>query len=209
MIKGGYKIVNFNGAALSGVAETLSGIYDQIVDDYDKPIMVSGVSLNGDIMDDAYASVQEKIAGDLSKSVELTVYGGVITVTEDDEVTFVLAKSNTELTEDVSELTEDVSVIKNSFSGNYPGFAEPITAMANLPNYSQIICRVASSGVNAVFGINKPANCIITKLSETVFDIVGFCSEDSHMIKARLTRTGSASTWTGRYIFEGTEYTPA
>lgn len=114
MIKGGYKIVNFNGAALSGVSETLPGIYAQIVDDYDKPIMVSGVSLNGDIMDDAYASVQEKIAGDLSKSVELTVYGGIITVTEDDEVTFVLSKTTAELTAEIGDLEDLETTDKTS-----------------------------------------------------------------------------------------------
>lgn len=114
MIKGGYKIVNFNGAALSGSSETLPGIYAQIVDDYDKPVMVSGVSLNGDIMDDAYAGVQEKIAGDLSKSVELTVYGGIITVTEDDEVTFVLSKTTAELTAEIGDLEDLETTDKDS-----------------------------------------------------------------------------------------------
>lgn len=117
MIKGGYKIVNFNGAALSGVAETLPGIYDQIVDDYDKPVMVSGVSLNGDIMDDAYAGVQEKIAGDLSKSVELTVYGGIITVTEDDEVTFTVSKTPEELTAEIGDLGDLDTTEKGSVVG--------------------------------------------------------------------------------------------
>lgn len=114
MIKGGYKIVNFNGAALSGVSETLPGIYAQIVDDYDKPIMVSGVSLNGDIMDDAYAGVQEKSTGDLSKSVELTVYGGIITVTEDDKVTFTLSKTTAELTAEIGDLEDLTTTDKDS-----------------------------------------------------------------------------------------------
>ena len=96
MIKGGYKIVNFNGVALSGTEVTLTGIYAQIVDDYDKPIMVSGVSLNGKIMDDAYAGVQEKTV-ESTKVAELTVYGGVITVTEDDEVTFAVSKGIEEI----------------------------------------------------------------------------------------------------------------
>lgn len=114
MIKGGYKIVNFNGAALSGSSETLPGIYAQIVDDYDKPVMVSGVSLNGDIMDDAYAGVQEKIAGGLSKSVELTVYGGIITVTEDDEVTFIVSKTPEELTAEIGDLEDLETTDKDS-----------------------------------------------------------------------------------------------
>lgn len=114
MIKGGYKIVNFKGAALSGTAVSLSGIYDQIVDDYDKPVMVSGVSLNGDIMDDAYAGVQEKVAGDLSKSVELTVYGGIITVTEDDEVSFTVAKTPAELAAEIGNLEDLETTDKDS-----------------------------------------------------------------------------------------------
>ena len=117
MIKGGYKIVNFNGAALSGTPETLAGIYDQIVDDYDKPVMVSGVSLNGDIMDDAYAGVQEKVSGGLSKSVELTVYGGIITVTEDDEVSFVLSKTTAELTAEIGDLEDLETTEKDSLVG--------------------------------------------------------------------------------------------
>lgn len=83
MKKGGYKIIDFKGTALSGTAVEMSGIYEQIVDDYDKPIMVSGVILNGKLQDAAYASVIET-----EDSVKLTVYSGVITVTEDNEVSF-------------------------------------------------------------------------------------------------------------------------
>lgn len=107
MIKGGYKIVNFNGAALSGTSETIPGIYDQIIDDYDKAIMVSGVIINGELQDDAYASV--KVNDD---SVNLTVYGGVITVTEDNEVTFAASKTPTELAEDISDI-ESFLTVKN------------------------------------------------------------------------------------------------
>lgn len=114
MKKGGYKIIDFKGTALSGTAVELPGIYAQIVDDYDKPVMISGVSLNGDIMDDAYAGVQEKVAGDLSKSVELTVYGGIITVTEDDEVSFVLSKTTAELTAEIGDLDDLDTTDKDS-----------------------------------------------------------------------------------------------
>lgn len=166
MIKGGYKIVNFNGAALSGTAETLTGIYDQIVDDYDKPIMVSGVSLNGDIMDDAYASVQEKISGDLSKSVELTVYGGIITVTEDDEVTFAVSKTTEELNEDIGDI-EDIlknfgyplsSEIKNNVDLNTvtnPGFYSLGSGLTNAPvQYIILIVAGSATAQIAQFAIN-------------------------------------------------------
>ncbi len=167
MIKGGYKIVNFNGAALSGVAETLPGIYDQIVDDYDKPVMVSGVSLNGDIMDDAYAGVQEKIAGDLSKSVELTVYGGIITVTEDDEVTFVLSKTTAELTAEIGDLedldtTEKGSVVGavNEVMDNFSDYRKilyvDLTGTSDASN-GGINTNLNISNVIPVFAVNKTA----------------------------------------------------
>ena len=109
MKKGGYKIIDFKGTALSGTAVELSGIYDQIVDDFDKAILVSGVSLNDELQDDAYASVK----GDVG-SVDLTVYGGIITVTEDDEVTFATSKSLEELTTEIGDLNDLETTNKNS-----------------------------------------------------------------------------------------------
>lgn len=114
MKKGGYKIIDFKGTELSTTAVEILGIFEQIMDNYDKPILVSGVILNGELQDDAYAGVQGKIAQDLSKYVELTVYGGVITVTEDDNITFASAMSNTELTEDVGTLMNTSLMKTNS-----------------------------------------------------------------------------------------------
>lgn len=104
MKKGGYKIIDFKGTALSGTAVELPDAYDQIIDDYDKAILVSGVSLNGELQDDAFASVKVN-----DGSVELTAYGGIITVTEDDEVTFVVSKTTAELIAEINEVNEKVN----------------------------------------------------------------------------------------------------
>lgn len=109
MKKGGYKIIDFKGTALSGTAVDMPGIYDQIVDDYDKPIMVSGVIISGELQDDAYASVKVS-----DGSVDLTVYDGVITVTDDDEVSFAAAKSPTELAAEIGDLDDLETVDKDS-----------------------------------------------------------------------------------------------
>ena len=101
MIKGGYKIIDFKGTELGSTAVEISGIYNQIVDDYNKPIMVSGVSISGELQDDAYASVSNSEDG-----LTLTVYDGVITVTDDDEVTFTSAMSNVELAEEINDLID-------------------------------------------------------------------------------------------------------
>ena len=148
MIKGGYKIVNFNGAALSGSPEVLPGIYAQIVDDYDKPVMVSGVSLNGDIMDDAYAGVQEKVAGDLSKSVELTVYGGIITVTEDDKVSFVLSKTTAEIESFLTKKTKNLN-FEDISANSYADVTDATLANKLIVGYQ--LFSVASYNTSLIF----------------------------------------------------------
>lgn len=113
MRKGGYKIVDFKGAELTSTVVVRPGIYSQIIDDYDKTILVSGVSLSGTLKDDSFASVNE-ITGDSGDSVELGVYGGVITITEDDEVSFTASKSNAELAEEIGDLDDLDTTEKDS-----------------------------------------------------------------------------------------------
>lgn len=100
-IKGGYKIVDFNGAALSGTAVVISGIYNQIADNYKKPVLVSGVSLNGVVKDDAFTSADEGTG-----SVTLNVYGGTITVTDDDKVTYTASEGTAELEAKIGDLDD-------------------------------------------------------------------------------------------------------
>lgn len=177
MKKGGYKIIDFKGTALSGTAVDMPGIYDQIVDDYDKPVMVSGVSLNGDIMDDAYASVQEKIAGNLSKSVELTVYGGIITVTEDDKVSFVVSKTTAELTAEIGDLegletTDKDSIVDalNEVNTKIPTSSEWISTTpidnntVRYKKYGDIV--TVKRGVTGTAPANE--NTVIAKLPEDI-----------------------------------------
>lgn len=116
MIKGGYKIVDFKGNSLSGTAVTIDGIFNQIVDNYNKVILVSGVSINGEVKDDVFATANVKVAEDESKSVELEVYNGVITVTEDDEVTLALNENVTSTQFQITSgnITGNVKVYKNN-----------------------------------------------------------------------------------------------
>ena len=138
MKKGGYKIIDFKGTTLSGTAVEILGIFNQIVDDYNKPILVSGVSLSGELKDDSYAGVLEKTVSS-SKIVELTVYGGVITVTEDDEVTFTSAKNNVELTADMSNVLENAvmktnaSTLQNDLNEASNGWAYYGSSATNKP----------------------------------------------------------------------------
>lgn len=117
MKKGGYKIIDFEGTELSSTAVEILGIFEQIMDNYEKPILVSGVILDGELQDDAYADVKGLIAADLSKYLELTVYGGVITVTEDGDVTFAGSKTPAELTTEIGDLEDLETTEKESVVG--------------------------------------------------------------------------------------------
>ena len=197
MIKGGYKIVNFNGVALSGTTVSIPGIYDQIVDDYDKPVMVSGVSLNGNIMDDAYAGVQEKTAQDLSKSVELTVYGGIITVTEDDEVSFVLSKTTAELTAEIGELDALETTKKNSVVDAI----NEIVGKFKIVSYSGT--TNASGNLSLPDGV-KDKNIVGANINNaSAYVSVGSNSASVKMLVARHINTGEplATTEISGYVF--------
>lgn len=170
MIKGGYKIIDFKGAELSTTAVEITGIYNQIVDDYNKSIMVSGVIISGELQDDAYAGVQEKTAQDLSKSVELTVYDGVITVTEDDEVSFAFAKGNIELTEDVENIMSN-SVMKTSnrtvvgdANEAVSGWAYYGSGSTNIPTSGAFfILTLVHTTIKCQFALNRNLNILYTR----------------------------------------------
>lgn len=114
MKKGGYKIIDFEGTELSSSAVEMLGIFEQIMNNYGKPILVSGVIIDGELQDDAYADVKGLIAADFSKYLELTVYGGVITVTEDDDITFAVSETTAELAVEIGDLEDLNTTDKDS-----------------------------------------------------------------------------------------------
>lgn len=195
MIKGGYKIVDFNGVTLSGTAVEMPGIYDQIVDDYDKAILVSGVSLNGELQDDSFAAVKVN-----DGSVNLTVYGGVITVTEDDDVTFAAAKSNAELTGDVESLmikspvhirtNDDLDTVYNALTSN---LCVPVA--------------ISASVMNSGFGVNNSANGTLLKSSSRLLFFVATSGQDAYICRGGYDPV--SHTWTIRHRDQMTAYTPA
>lgn len=159
MIKGGYKIIDFKGVELSTTAVEITGVYNQIVDDYNKPIMISGVLLDGELQDDAYASVKVS-----DESVELTVYDGVITVTDDDEVTFTLLdnllqiKTYLDLLKTYNGLLDNIIRDNNLDANNvrrtsilYSGTSE-----TNLPGAYSLLITLRPVGVNDIKQIAIP-----------------------------------------------------
>lgn len=85
MSKGGYKVINLKNVNLSATTEggvTISGIYSSIEGSYRKPLLFSGLVIEGAEKNDTFS---EAIAGDNVFTV--SVYGKTITISNTDNVT--------------------------------------------------------------------------------------------------------------------------
>lgn len=83
MVKGGYQIINLDGVVHNdGSGVTHEGIYERI-NATQKPIMFSGININGVDYHDCY--VEPKVKG---SNYEFKIYGYKVTVTNSDVVTF-------------------------------------------------------------------------------------------------------------------------
>lgn len=84
MLKGGYKIIDLKNLSLSDESVTIPGIYESIEGNYRKPLLLSGINLGRVEKADAFITA---IAGD--NAYTISVYGGTITITNENAVTYV------------------------------------------------------------------------------------------------------------------------
>ena len=82
-LKGGYKIVSLNGLDLVGESLAIAGLYDKLAKSYDKPILVTGVVIDGEKKKNAF--VQVEVLDDGIKINDL--YGYDLLVEEDGDIT--------------------------------------------------------------------------------------------------------------------------
>lgn len=82
-MKGGYQIIDFHGVNITGSAKTIPGIYESIEGNHHKPLLLSGIVLSGIGKADVFAAA-ETDAG----NYKFTVYGGTLTVTAENAVTY-------------------------------------------------------------------------------------------------------------------------
>lgn len=83
MIKGGYKIIDFKDTPLKtgGGTIMIEGIYDTVEASYRKPLLLSGLNIDGVEYNDVY--IAPTISG---SNYVFTVYGKTITITNADAV---------------------------------------------------------------------------------------------------------------------------
>ena len=82
-LKGGYKIVSLNGLDLLGESLAIEGLYDKLAKSYDKPILVTGIVIDGEKKKNAF--VQVEVLDDGIKINDL--YGYDLLVEEDGDIT--------------------------------------------------------------------------------------------------------------------------
>lgn len=81
--KGGYKIVSLNGNDLaSGDSFVVNGLYENLVNSYKKPILVTEIVIDGEKQQDSFAVVKQSDGG-----YKIDVYDYALTVTSEDAVT--------------------------------------------------------------------------------------------------------------------------
>ena len=83
MRNGGYKIINLKDVDITSTAKKVVGIHDDIENSFRKPLLLSGITINGAEKNDAFVAPTVSSGSYLFK-----VYGGTITITSQDMVSF-------------------------------------------------------------------------------------------------------------------------
>lgn len=83
MIKGGYKLIDFKDTPfeVGGATMMIDGIYDSIEGSYRKPLLVTGLVMDGRECNDVYVTPQME-----GSTFVFTVYGKICTITDTDAV---------------------------------------------------------------------------------------------------------------------------
>lgn len=83
MLKGGYKIIDLKGVTIASEGgTTIAGIYNAIENNYRKPLLLSGVVIDGVEKADVFIEVTTT-----NSNFTFTAYGKTYTVTNADLVT--------------------------------------------------------------------------------------------------------------------------
>lgn len=87
-------MVDFKNANLSSTATTIKGIYNMIEGNYYKPLLLSNLVIDNINKPSIYAEVSVS-----ETNYSFSVYGGTITITEEDKVSYTAVSDTNEVKE--------------------------------------------------------------------------------------------------------------
>lgn len=188
--KGGYVIVDATGLHLDN-AGTVNGLYQQIKDAVavNKAVMIRNIKYGTATLTPMYSTVD---VDDISNSVSLNVYGGVITVYNDDDVTFTESPSTKSIAEDVEAIGTETVVNKFNIDTVAENNKVKVVRFSNIFNHAEF-------GINDVISIG-----LITK-RDSIISVVSVGK--GILFEGRYNTDTSA--WVSRTVTELTPYTPA
>lgn len=199
MKKGGYKIIDFNGAALSGTAITRTDILASLKENYGKVILLTGILIGDNAMDDCFSTP----LSDGDDGFKLNAYDGYISVTKAGAVTYTVAAESS-----IPGLISDVNKIKSNNTISITTITTFTSLLNQLELNESLFGKITNTPSNSIFGVNKTMSIIMTKITESGFNLFAVEPTAGYIYIARGTVTGTTLEWTGRYIFEGIAYTP-
>lgn len=228
-MKGGYKIIDFGGSSLSSTPVTKADILAALKDNYGKVVLLTGVVIGDNAMDDCFSTPLP----DGDDGFKLSAYDGYIAVTKVGAVTYTsvspenLAEDLDELAEAVGDLDDLETTDKDSvvdainevngkvtglntrISGNVDSVTDLISKTNSLASNDILAGRASTSFVSTNFGISSAGTLIVAKVNDSTLDTTIIVAVENKICKGRINSTDSSPTWSDRAIFTGTAYTPA
>lgn len=150
--KGGYKIVSLNGNDLaSGDSFVVNGLYENLVNSYKKPILVTEIVIDGEKQQDSFAVVKQSDGG-----YTIDVYGYALTVTSEDAVSISEVAQVTSIggvSGDITlgtglEITEDGELSATGGSGGDKWYIHNYQSPQSTISTLQVVTRASAVATN-------------------------------------------------------------
>lgn len=186
--KGGYVIVDATGVDLNNVAK-VGGLYQQIMNAVavNKAVMLRNVKNGTKTLTPIYSTVDVG-----NGTVSLNVYGGVLTVESDDDITFTASKTADELDEEIADLGTDVINMKADLATTAENNKVKAVKFTIIFNHSE-------------FGISNIDSIGLIIKKGTLISLVSVGK--GNLFEGRYDTENN--TWVSRTVTELTPYTPS
>lgn len=162
-MKGGYKIIDFKNVSLSGTPVTMTDVLVDLLNNYEKVVLLSHVVLSGSAKDDCFSTVLLDGVG----GVKLNCYDGYISISSAGAVTYTVASASG-MSADIGDLDDLETTEKDSLVGAVNELNAEIGNLSglNTANKTNIVSAInskvksttISSTSASVHKLNVPSN---------------------------------------------------